>query len=92
MVRVHSLRRGAAEAIEVVAHGDPGRSRIVGREIGSIPLPDSTTIGAIVRGDEVVIAHHDVVIEPEDHVILFVADKRRIAEVERLFAVEAVFV
>jgi trk system potassium uptake protein TrkA len=92
MVRVHSLRRGAAEAIEVVAHGDPGRSRIVGREIGSIPLPDGTSIGAIVRGDDVVIAHHDVVIEPEDHVILFVADKRRIAEVERLFAVEAVFV
>ena len=37
-------------------------------------------------------AHHNVTIEPEDHVILFVADKREIAEVERLFAVEAVFV
>jgi len=92
MVRVHSLRQGAAEAIEVVAHGDPGRSRIVGREIGAISLPRGTTIGAIVRGDEVIIAHRDVVIEAEDHVILFVADKRRIAEVERLFAVEAVFV
>jgi trk system potassium uptake protein TrkA len=92
MVRVHSLRQGAAEAIEVVAHGDPGRSRIVGREIGAISLPEATTIGAVVRGNDVLIAHHDVVIEPEDHVILFVADKRRIAEVERLFAVEAVFV
>jgi len=92
MVRVHSLRQGAAEAIEVVAHGDPGRSRIVGREIGSIKLPESTTIGAVVRGDEVIIAHRKVVIEPEDHVILFVADKRKISEVERLFAVEAVFV
>jgi len=92
MVRVHSLRQGAAEAIEVVAHGDPGRSRIVGREIGAIKLPESTTIGAVVRGDEVLMAHHNVTIEPEDHVILFVADKREIAEVERLFAVEAVFV
>ncbi|HKL50290.1 MAG TPA: Trk system potassium transporter TrkA [Wenzhouxiangellaceae bacterium] len=92
MVRVHSLRQGAAEAIEVVAHGDPGRSKIVGREIGAIKLPASTTIGAIVRGDEVLMAHHNVTIEPEDHVILFVADKREIAEVERLFAVEAVFV
>ncbi|MEX2500517.1 MAG: Trk system potassium transporter TrkA [Wenzhouxiangellaceae bacterium] len=92
MVRVHSLRQGAAEAIEVVAHGDPGRSRIVGREIGAIKLPESTTIGAVVRGDEVLMAHHNVVIEPEDHVILFVADKREIAQVERLFAVEAVFV
>lgn len=92
MVRVHSLRQGAAEAIEVVAHGDPGRSKIVGREIGAIALPESTTIGAVVRGDEVLMAHHNVVIEPEDHVILFVADKREIADVERLFAVEAVFV
>ena len=92
MVRVHSLRQGAAEAIEVVAHGDPGRSRIVGREIGAIQLPESTTIGAVVRGDEVLMAHHNVVIEPEDHVILFVADKREISQVERLFAVEAVFV
>ncbi len=91
MVRVHSLRQGAAEAIEVVAHGDPGRSKIVGREIGNIPLPEATTIGAIVRGEEVIIAHRHVMIEPEDHVILFVADKRRIAEVEKLFSVEAMF-
>jgi len=92
MVRVHSLRQGAAEAIEVVAHGDPGRSKIVGREVGEIRLPEATAIGAVVRGEKVLIAHHNVVIEPEDHVILFVADKRRIAEVERLFSVEAVFV
>lgn len=92
MVRVHSLRQGAAEAIEIVALGERGRSRIVGREIGAIKLPDSTTIGAVVRGQEVIIAHRNVVIEPEDHVILFVADKRRLAEVERLFAVEAVYV
>ena len=92
MVRVHSLRRGAAEAIEVVAHGDPGRSKIVGKAIGDISLPRGTTIGAVVRGDEVIIAHRNVIIEPEDHVILFVADKKRIGEVERLFSVEAVFV
>ncbi|MDT8438505.1 MAG: Trk system potassium transporter TrkA [Wenzhouxiangellaceae bacterium] len=91
MVRVHSLRQGAAEAIEVIAHGDPGRSRIVGREIGAINMPESTSIGAVVRGNEVLIAHRTVVIEPEDHVIVFVADKKRIAEVERLFSVEAMF-
>ncbi len=92
MVRVHSLRRGAAEAIEVVAHGEPGRSKIIGRSIGEIELPASSTIGAVVRGDEVIIAHRDVTIEPEDHVIVFVADRRRIPDIEKLFAVEAVFV
>ncbi len=92
MVRVHSLRRGAAEAIEIVAHGDRGQSRVVGRAVEELDLPDNTNIAAIVRGDEVMIAHHDIVIESEDHVILFVADRNEIEVVERLFAVEAVFV
>ncbi len=92
VVMVHSLRRGAAEAIEAVAHGDTKSSRVVGRAIEHIKLPPGTTIGAIVRGgDEVIMAHHDTVIEAEDHVILFVVDKKRIAEVERLFQVGATF-
>ncbi|SCZ64466.1 Trk system potassium transporter TrkA [Thiohalomonas denitrificans] len=88
---VHSLRRGAAEAIEAVAHGDRRSSKVVGRAIEEIRLPHGTTIGAIVRGDEVVIAHHDTVIESEDHVILFVIDKRRIPDVEQLFQVGITF-
>ena len=88
---VHSLRRGAAEAIEAVAHGDPSSSKVVGREVGDIDLPKGTNIGAIVRGDQVLIAHHDTVIESEDHVILFVNDKRRITEVEKLFQVGVTF-
>jgi len=84
---VHSLRRGAAEAIEAVAHGDAGSSDVVGKRIDQIRLPRGTTIGAIVRGDDVVMAHHDTVIEPEDHVILFLVDKSRLADVEKLFSV-----
>ncbi|SEQ32488.1 trk system potassium uptake protein TrkA [Solimonas aquatica] len=87
VVRVHSLRRGAAEAIEAVAHGDRSNSRVVGRRLEEIKLPPGTTIGAIVRGDEVIIAHHDTVVEAEDHVILFIVDKKRVAEVEKLFQV-----
>jgi trk system potassium uptake protein len=92
MVRVHSLRRGAAEAIEAVAHGRPGQSKVVGKRIEEIDLPPDTTIGGIIRGEEVIIAHHDVMIEPDDHVILFVADQRQIRRVEKLFAVDAMFV
>ena len=91
VVVVHSLRRGAAEAIEAVAHGDRTTSKVVGRRIEEIDLPVGTNIGAIVRGDEVMIAHHDTVIEPEDHIILFMVDKNRINEVERLFQVGITF-
>ncbi|OFE13290.1 Trk system potassium transport protein TrkA [Pseudohongiella acticola] len=87
IVNVHSLRRGAAEALEAIAHGDSHSSKVVGRAIEDIDLPAGTTIGAIVRAEEVLIAHDDIVIESGDHVILFLTDKKRIPEVERLFAV-----
>jgi trk system potassium uptake protein TrkA len=91
VVMVHSLRRGAAEAIEAVAHGDRSSSSVVGRAIEDIKLSRGTAIGAIVRGDEVIIAHHDSVIETDDHVILFLSDKSCIQEVERLFQVGVTF-
>ena len=91
VVVVHSLRRGAAEAIEAIAHGDKHTSKVVGRPIEQLPLPAGTTIGAIVRGDNVIIAHHDTVIEAEDHVILFLMDRRRVPDVERLFQVGVTF-
>ena len=89
---VHSLRRGAAEALEAIAHGDAKSSKVVGRRIEQLDLPQGATIGAIVRErgngrSEVVMAHHDTVIEPEDHVIVFVANKKLIPKVEKLFQV-----
>ena len=85
VVRVHSLRRGAAEAIEAVVHGTADSSRVVGRRIEEIPLPEGATIGAVVRGEEVIMAHHDTRIKNEDHVILFLTDRRHVEAVERLF-------
>lgn len=87
VVNVHSLRRGAAEAMEAIAHGDKATSKVVGRAIEDIDLPESTTIGAIVRDKEVLIAHDDTVVQSDDHVILFVVNRKRIPEVERLFQV-----
>ncbi len=91
VVMVHSLRRGAAEAIEAIAHGDRSSSKVVGRAIGAINLPKGASIGAIVRADRVLIAHHDTVIESEDHVILFLQDRLRVPEVEKLFQVGVTF-
>lgn len=91
VVAVHSLRRGAAEAIEAIAHGDPKNSKVVGRTIEQVKLPEGTTIGAIIRGDEVLMAHHDIVIKNEDHLIMFLLDKKKFNAVEKLFQVGVTF-
>ncbi|MEK6591666.1 MAG: Trk system potassium transporter TrkA [Pseudomonadota bacterium] len=104
---VHSLRRGAAEALELIAHGDARSSKVIGRRVEQIDLPKGTTIGAIVRRQEraeakngngkpayvyqVIIAHHDTLIEAEDHVIVFVVNKRMVSKVEKLFQVDVSF-
>ncbi len=91
VVAVHSLRRGAAEAIEAIAHGDSKNSKVVGKTVEQIKLPQGTTIGAIIRGEQVIMAHHDIVVENEDHLILFLLDKSKFNEVEKLFQVGVSF-
>jgi trk system potassium uptake protein TrkA len=85
VVQVHSLRRGAAEALEAIIHGDHRSSRVVGQRIEDISLPEGARIGCIVRGDQVIMAHHDTVVQADDHVVLFIADRRHVDQVERLF-------
>jgi trk system potassium uptake protein TrkA len=102
---VHSLRRGAAEALEGIVRGDRKTSRMVGRSVSALGLPKGAQVGAIVRGmhlpdgsdagagatSRVIIAHGDTVIEANDHVIVFVPSKRMVREVEKLFLVSATF-
>lgn len=85
IVQVYSLRHGSAEAIEAIAHGKPGQSRVVGLPIDRIKIPEGLVMGALVRGDEVLQVHHDTVIEEGDHVIMFLLDKRLIPVVEQMF-------
>ena len=97
---VHSLRRGVSEVLEVIARGDRKSSRVVGRRIDELPRPGNAAIGAIERSVtdtggatyiDVIIPHHDTVIESGDHVIIFLPTKRKLREVERLFQVSATF-
>jgi trk system potassium uptake protein TrkA len=89
---VHSLRRGAAEALEMTAHGDPKTSKVVGRRLDELDLPPGATVGAILRDDQVIIAHRHVVVEEDDHVILFLTDPSKISLVEKLFVVGGSFI
>ena len=91
IVAAHSLRRGAAEALEAVVHGDRESCQLIGRRVGDIALPAGARIGAVVRGEEVLMAHHDTEIRVDDHVIVFVTDKKTLPQVEKLFQVSARF-
>jgi trk system potassium uptake protein TrkA len=101
VVAVHSLRRGAAEALEIIAHGNDKESKVVGRPIEAVALPKGATIGAIVREEkridgkvlrrQVIIPHHDTVIEAGDHVIVFCTHKKLVRQVEKLFQVGFTF-
>lgn len=91
VVAAHSLRRGVAEAIEAVAHGDRKTSNLVGRKLGELKLPNEATIGAIMRDDALLDLDEHVIIAEGDHIIIFVVDKTKIPEVEKLFQVSAAF-
>lgn len=92
VVAVHSLRRGKAEAIEAIAHGDANSSKVIGKGVREIPFPAGTGVGAIVRNDTVLMPNKGTVIEPEDHVIIFMDNKSCISDVEALFQVDATFI
>ncbi|UJS25323.1 Trk system potassium transporter TrkA [Thiothrix winogradskyi] len=87
IVAVHALRRGSAEAIEVVVHGNYKTSRVVGRRLDEIKLPPSATIGALVRGDSILMSAAELVVQENDHIIMLVTDKRYVPAVEKLFQV-----
>ena len=91
VTKVHSLRGGTAEALEVVVHSRGGDSQVVGKTVEELNLHESVSVGALVRGDDVIIAHHDTMIEADDHVIMFITDRKHVPEVEKMFEVEPQF-
>ena len=87
VVKVHSLRRGAAEAIETLAKESPsGKESCIGKELGEISLPEGATIGALIRGNKAKIAHDHVHLRENDHVIVFLTNKKYLKEVKNIFS------
>ncbi len=85
VANVHSLRRGTAEAIEIIIDGGQNASKVLGQRIKEIPLPTEAIIMGVVRANRLILGHHNPVIETGDRVIILVLDKRKIRQVERLF-------
>lgn len=87
-VKVATLRKGAAEAMEVIVHGSENTSQIIGKQISEVEWPSDITIGCIIRNEQVLIAHKSLTIEAEDHVILFLTNPESSATVANLFSPE----
>ncbi|MCW9711218.1 Trk system potassium transporter TrkA [Avibacterium sp. 21-586] len=89
---VVSLHHGLAEALEIIVHGNPESSHVIGRKVSEVKLPAGVIIGAVLRGDQVMIARKNLIIENDDHVVVYVSDKKHIPEVEKLFQPSAFFI
>ncbi|MGP1953293.1 MAG: Trk system potassium transporter TrkA [Arsenophonus sp. ET-KM2-MAG3] len=85
IINVSSLYKGIAEAVEVIVRGDENTSKVIGKKISEIKLPPGTIIGAIIRNKEVIIANRYDIIKQDDHIIVFITDKKYISKVEKIF-------
>lgn len=89
---VYPLRRGTAESIEVIVHGDKHTSSLVGRRVDEIKWPTGCHIAAIVRAEEVIMGRdHSQILQDGDHIIFFVARRRVLRELEKLIQVKVGF-
>ena len=89
---VYPLRRGNAEVIEVVVHGDKKTSALVGRRVEQVKWPSGCHLAAVVRGEEVAMGrHHDLEFADGDHLVIFVTRRRALAEIEKLIQVKMGF-
>ena len=83
ILTVHSIRDGAAEIIEAEALG---MSPMVGRPLIETKLPTGIIVGAILRGEEVIIPRAQTVIQEHDRVVILAA-ARAVKKIEQMFAV-----
>lgn len=91
IVKVASFKQGLMEGMEIIAHGDENSSKVVGRKISELKLPQGTMVGAIVRDEHVIIAHKSTLIQENDRIIVFVNDTKQTTEVEKLFQLSTFF-
>ncbi|WP_174875115.1 Trk system potassium transporter TrkA [Vogesella oryzae] len=91
VVAAQPVRRGAAEVMEIIIHGNEKTSSLVGRRLDAIELPHGCSIVAILRGDNVLMAHHDLQLADNDHVIFFVHGRHKVRQIEKLAQVKLGF-
>ena len=84
VVSVTTLKEERMEALETIAMET---SDIVNKPIRELKFPEGAMIGAVVRGNEVIIPDGETIVKPDDKVIIFTLQKS-IAEVEKSLMVK----
>ena len=87
IISVAPLKGEHAEAIEAEALET---SDIVNVPLADVKFPQGAIIGAIVRGENIIIPRGDSIIQPKDHLIIFAVHKA-IPKLEKLLTVKLEF-
>ena len=82
---VYSLRSGNSEAMEIVAHGSGESSNVIGKKVKELDLPQGVSVSAIIRDGASFIIADEMTLKDGDHIIIFLTDRTRVREIERLF-------
>ncbi|QRN04794.1 Trk system potassium transporter TrkA [Legionella sp. MW5194] len=91
MIKVHRLNNGEQEAIELVIHGDQQTSKVIGRKLYEIDLPQGCSVMAVIREDKILMSDPKLTLEAGDHVVILLLKKRYLRQVESLFQVSLTF-
>lgn len=87
VVKVHSLGFGEAELLEIIIHGDEKTSKVVGKKISTLDLPQGCRVGAIFRNGKVILLNEDSEIKSNDRLIIYLLHKKDFSKLSKLFQV-----
>ena len=77
--------QSGAEAIEGIIHNNEFTKNFFDRPIAEIPLPDNCVIAAVIRQDKTFMNSENLLLKPDDKIIVFILGKTDKEQIENLF-------
>ncbi len=77
--------QSGAEAIEGIIHKNKFTKKFFDRPIAEIPLPKNCVIAAVIRQDEIFMHSKNLLLKPNDKIIVFILGKTEKENIDNLF-------
>ena len=77
--------QSGAEAIEGIIHKNKFTEEFFNKPISELPFPDGCVIAAVIRADEVYMHSKNLLLKPNDKIIVFILGKTDKEKIENLF-------